>query len=83
MRSKFHFEWRFLTLDVSGKSRILPPIDRVRLNGIDCPERGRDFGARAKQLTRPKCWGRYSKGSGSKPATISFTYFHYIVILFI
>ena len=25
IRSKFKFEWRFLTLDVPGKSRILPP----------------------------------------------------------
>jgi endonuclease YncB( thermonuclease family) len=39
--------------------------DRVRLHGIDCPEKDLDLGARAKQLTRPECWGRYSNGSGS------------------
>jgi hypothetical protein len=57
--------------------------ESVRLNGIDCLEKGQDFGAQAEQLTRPGCWGRCSNESGSMPATISFTCFHYIVILFI
>jgi len=31
--------------------------DRVRLNGIDCPEKGQDFDARAKQFTSDLCFG--------------------------
>ena len=31
--------------------------DRVRLNGIDCPEKGQDFGARAKQVNSDFCFG--------------------------
>ena len=32
--------------------------DRVRLHGIDCPEKGQDFGARGKQLTSDLCFGK-------------------------
>jgi micrococcal nuclease len=32
--------------------------DRVRLNGIDCLEKGQDFGARARQLTSDLCFGK-------------------------
>jgi len=32
-------------------------IDRVRLNGIDCSEKGQDFGARAKQFNSDLCLG--------------------------
>lgn len=31
---------------------------RVRLEGIDCPERGQDFGARAKQFTSRMAFGK-------------------------
>ena len=31
--------------------------DRVRLNGIDCPEKGQDFGVRAKQFNSDLCFG--------------------------
>ena len=31
---------------------------RIRLFGIDCPERGQDFGARAKQLTSDLSFGK-------------------------
>jgi len=31
---------------------------RVRLNGIDCPESGQDFGARAKQFTSGLVFGK-------------------------
>jgi len=30
----------------------------VRLNGIDCPEKGQDFGARSKQFTSDLCFGK-------------------------
>jgi micrococcal nuclease len=32
--------------------------EALRLNGIDCPEKGQDFGARAKQLTSDLCFGK-------------------------
>ena len=31
----------------------------VRVHGIDCPEKGQDFGARAKQLTSDLCFGKF------------------------
>ena len=31
---------------------------RVRLHGVDCPENAQDFGAKAKQLTSSKVFGR-------------------------
>jgi len=30
----------------------------MRSNGIDCPEKGQDFGARAKQPTSDLCFGK-------------------------
>ncbi len=38
---------------LDGTTRV-----RVRLNGIDCPERGQAFGARAKQLTSELAFGK-------------------------
>ena len=32
--------------------------EALRLNGIDCPEKGQDFGARGKQLTSDLCFGK-------------------------
>ena len=31
---------------------------QVRLNGIDCPERGQPFGSRAKQFTADLAFGK-------------------------
>jgi endonuclease YncB( thermonuclease family) len=31
---------------------------RIRLNGIDCPEKKQDFGSRAKQYTSEHCFGK-------------------------
>jgi len=33
-------------------------LTRVRLYGVDCPERGQDFGTRAKQFTSEAVFGR-------------------------
>ena len=38
---------------LDGRTRV-----KVRLNGIDCPERGQPFGARAKQLTAELAFGK-------------------------
>jgi endonuclease YncB( thermonuclease family) len=34
---------------------------KIRLDGIDCPESGQDFGNRAKQLTSGLCFGEEVK----------------------
>ncbi|MFP4418186.1 MAG: thermonuclease family protein [Chitinivibrionales bacterium] len=31
---------------------------KIRLHGIDCPERGQDYGTRAKQFTSGMCYGK-------------------------
>lgn len=31
---------------------------KIRLNGIDCPERGQDFGTKAANLTKKLCTGK-------------------------
>ena len=38
---------------LDGTTRV-----KVRLNGVDCPERGQAFGARAKQLTSELAFGK-------------------------
>ncbi|MBL0058541.1 MAG: thermonuclease family protein [Elusimicrobia bacterium] len=42
------------TLDVLAQHRPR----RVRLEGVDCPEKGQDFGARSKQYTASKIFGK-------------------------
>lgn len=32
---------------------------KIRLDGIDCPERGQDFGTKATEFTRDLCAGKY------------------------
>jgi len=33
----------------------------IRLNGIDCPENGQDFGTKAKQATSELCFNKFVK----------------------
>ncbi len=40
--------------------------ERVRLNGIDCPEKSQAFGMRAKQFTADLVWGQNVTVSSSK-----------------
>lgn len=42
------------TIDVLRSGRA----ERMRLRGIDCPERRQDFGAKAKQFTSDLAFGR-------------------------
>jgi len=35
-----------------------PRAEQIRLYGIDCPEKGQDFGNRAKQLTSALVYGK-------------------------
>ena len=42
------------TIDVLRNGRAV----RIRLEGIDCPERGQDFGSRAKQFTSGLVFGK-------------------------
>ena len=54
---KFKFESRVFVM--GNPSAVLKNghAESVRLNGIDCPEKGQDLGARAKQLTSDLCFG--------------------------
>jgi len=42
------------TISVMREGRAV----KIRLNGIDCPEKGQDFGAKAKSFTSDACFGK-------------------------
>jgi len=43
-----------ITLLTEGNKQV-----KIRLNGVDCPERGQDFGTKATNFTRDLCAGKY------------------------
>ena len=45
-----------VTVFISAEEKI-----KVRLNGIDCPEKAQDFGQRAKEFTSLACFGKIVK----------------------
>lgn len=45
------------TIDVMDKSKSMKSI-RIRLNGIDCPEKKQAFGMKAKEYTSQLCFGK-------------------------
>lgn len=51
---------------------------RVRLEGIDCPEKKQDFGEKAKQATATLCWNKEVKiiksGTDKYGRTLGFVY---------
>lgn len=51
---------------------------KVRLEGIDCPEKKQDFGERAKQATASMCWSKdvriMKSGEDKYGRTLGFVY---------
>lgn len=74
------FFWVFPTIDLNFSGKVTSVIDgdtieilnnekevtRIRLKGIDCPERSQAFGTKAKQFTASLCFGMTIAINGSE-----------------